>query len=498
MKKHSLPVPAFPSNSVFLKRFETDYGSHLYGFRRENDIISAYWDENMRRCFFFIFALLAELMLCIGASAEGSYKIYVLACPFRTVSDEISLSHLNALLSGREAEGEIQKIFMTEETAHGLSVYFPEIAEDCLSDHASEMIAALPDGVSCALLPINEADPTMKLIHPEHSFFPWDDVYDPGSDPLAVPSDEANFDRDRVTTVLLTGTTAFARTVSYKMFENGPKYPAELIKSVFDSNDITHISNESSIWSLCPAPRRDNVSIQFCSDLSALEILDYLNVDVIELTGNHLRDYDWKPLSEMLALLEEHGFSWYGAGRNILSAAEPLFLEHNGNRFVFLGCNCAGPDHVYASEKLPGVLPCDFDRMEKQVRQYSAEGYQVIATLQYYEIYSRTPSDIQKRDFQRLSEAGAVIVSGSQAHLAQVMEPFPDRFIHYGLGNLFFDQMDVPVKGTRQEFLDRYVFYDGRLLSVQLITALLTDYSRPRLMTPSEREAFLEEIFSFQ
>ena len=55
--------------------------------------------------------------------------------------------------------------------------------------------------------------------------------------------------------------------------------------------------------------------------------------------------------------------------------------------------------------------------------------------------------------------------------------------------------MDVPVKGTRQEFLDRYVFYDGRLLNVQLITALLEDYSRPRLMTEDERAEFLRDVF---
>ena len=161
-----------------------------------------------------------------------------------------------------------------------------------------------------------------------------------------------------------------------------------------------------------------------------------------------------------------------------------------------MGCNCAGPEHVYASERLPGVQRCDFDRMEKQIRKYTAQGYLVIATIQYFEIYSRTPSDIQKRDFQRLSDAGAVIVSGSQQHYSQTMLPMKDRFIHYGLGNLFFDQMDVPVKGTRQEFLDRYVFYDGRLMNVQLITTLLYDYSRPSLMSDDERADFLKEIFA--
>ncbi|HEX2992138.1 MAG TPA: hypothetical protein VHO49_15740, partial [Anaerolineales bacterium] len=46
-----------------------------------------------------------------------------------------------------------------------------------------------------------------------------------------------------------------------------------------------------------------------------------------------------------------------------------------------------------------------------------------------------------------------------------------------------------------REFLDRYVIYDGRLISVELITAMLEDYSRPRLMTGQERAGFLQEYF---
>ena len=44
----------------------------------------------------------------------------------------------------------------------------------------------------------------------------------------------------------------------------------------------------------------DNLTLQFCSNSDATELFDYLGVDIIELTGNHLRDYDWMPLQEML------------------------------------------------------------------------------------------------------------------------------------------------------------------------------------------------------
>jgi poly-gamma-glutamate synthesis protein (capsule biosynthesis protein) len=81
-----------------------------------------------------------------------------------------------------------------------------------------------------------------------------------------------------------------------------------------------------------------------------------------------------------------------------------------------------------------------------------------------------------------------------------MMEFYDEAFIHYGLGNLFFDQMgdrDWMPPGIRREFLDRYVIYDGKLISVELITAMLEDYSRPRPMTEQERAGFLQEYFAY-
>jgi len=51
-------------------------------------------------------------------------------------------------------------------------------------------------------------------------------------------------------------------------------------------------------------------------------------------------------------------------------------------------------------------------------------------------------------------------------------------------------------EAVRQEFIDRYVFHNGRLISVELLTAHLEDWSRPRPMTPPERAAFLQEMFT--
>jgi poly-gamma-glutamate synthesis protein (capsule biosynthesis protein) len=128
------------------------------------------------------------------------------------------------------------------------------------------------------------------------------------------------------------------------------------------------------------------------------------------------------------------------------------------------------------------------------IGELRSEGYLPIFTFQWNEYYQPKPSTKQKEDFRAVAEAGAVIVSGSQAHQPQAFEFVGDGLIHYGLGNLFFDQMwSIAV---RQEFIDRHVFYDGVYISTEVLTAFLEDFAQPRPMTIEEREYFLGNIFS--
>jgi poly-gamma-glutamate capsule biosynthesis protein CapA/YwtB (metallophosphatase superfamily) len=117
----------------------------------------------------------------------------------------------------------------------------------------------------------------------------------------------------------------------------------------------------------------------------------------------------------------------------------------------------------------------------------------VVFTYQWAESYTPIPGQAQKDGFRAAADAGAAIVSGSQAHQPQAMEFWNGSFVHYGLGNLFFDQMASTA--VRQEVLDRHVIYDGRYISTELLTTFLEDYSQPRPMTSEERAEFLAGIF---
>jgi poly-gamma-glutamate synthesis protein (capsule biosynthesis protein) len=137
--------------------------------------------------------------------------------------------------------------------------------------------------------------------------------------------------------------------------------------------------------------------------------------------------------------------------------------------------------------------------MQDELQKMKAIGAVTIATLQYEEQplgdFSYDTAPIQMTDFRYLADAGAAIVSGSQGHQPQGFDLYHGSFIHYGMGNLFFDQAQTP--GLRQTFVDRYVIYKSRVLSVELLTGIrdVNNWGQPRPMTEAERRAFLQIIF---
>ncbi len=293
--------------------------------------------------------------------------------------------------------------------------------------------------------------------------------------------------------MILTGTTALVRYTAQRMEENGVNYPAEQIGAILRSAALTHVSNEVSFDPTCPPADPVRTEMRFCSDPSYYELLDTVGVDLVELTGNHLIDWGVEPFVYTLDMYVDRGMPYYGGGYNLEDATRPLKIENHGNRLAFLGCNRSGPDNDWATETTAGSAPCDLDAMEAQIHVLLAEGYLPIVTFQHYEVDDFMPMNLTKQEFQWMSAAGAVIVSGSQAHFPHGFAFVDDHFIHYGLGNLFFDQM---FQYNRREFIDRHIFYNGKYLGVELITAELEDYAQPRLMTADERSQMLADYFS--
>ncbi|MFZ5910816.1 MAG: CapA family protein [Chloroflexota bacterium] len=432
--------------------------------------------------------------------------IYALVAPFPTVTDDVTLDDLQAAWNASSpGPWAGSPLWMAESTQQALTAVWGKAASGAVQTApADELVEKMwQSQPSWGIVPFEALEPKLKVLAVDGQS-PIHKDFDPEAYPLKIKvaltasAPVTNRDPSKLTTVILTGVTALVRATAYVMEMKGVTYPGHDIRDLLRQADITHISNEIPFHTGCDFPNPSRSKLVFCSDPKYIELLTDIGTDVVELTGNHFADYGPEAMLETLDIYNAHSIPYYGGGADLEDAQKPLLLERNGTKFAFIGCNPVdlGKPPV-ATENKPGAAPCSHKYLVDTISGLKEQGYFVIATFQHQEYYSPEARPDQLEDFHRVADAGASIVSGSQAHFAQMMEFYNESFIHYGLGNLFFDQMgDIPYyPGIRREFIDRYVIYDGQLISVEPLTMMLVDYARPHPMTPAERAAFLNEYF---
>jgi len=481
-----------------------------------------------------------ELILGLRSGADADMTIiseadwiYALAAPFYTIQDDVETDDLVAFWNGSRqgSMADVSQLVVRVGDYLSLCGFLGQASSETVRVEPQSFINDSLWGSEdlWLILPFDELIPQWKVISingnsPLHKDFTISDYPLVGEYALYGAKDTiesldegfkaaltagivpTNRDSEKMTTLVMTGVTALVRGTAYRMEINGVTYPAEDIVEWLAGADITHISNEVSFYRDCPFPDPKQGMLFFCSSPDYIKLFDYVGADVIELTGNHNNDteqvYGVDVVPSSINLYLQRGMVYYGGGLDLQDAMRPAVIEHNGNKFAFVGCNPNGPDYAWATDDHGGSAPCgDFTWMADELSRLRGNGYIPIATFQYYENYANFASEQQREDFRMMADAGAVIVNGSQAHRPKEMEFYGGAFIHYGLGNLFFDQMGVLVNDdlvlqTRWEFIQRHVFYDGKHISTELLTAMLEDYAKPRPMTERERQAFLEEIFA--
>ncbi|MCA9982263.1 MAG: CapA family protein, partial [Anaerolineales bacterium] len=331
------------------------------------------------------------------------------------------------------------------------------------------------DAPALTILPFEQLDPRLKVLAVDGNS-PISVKYDAASYGLLVPlgwvgDDTAvaeitalspattltNRHDDRLTHLTMTGPSGLSRAVADRMEKYGYQYPGEEIAPILQSADIAHMSHENPFAPDCPDPEPTG-GTRFCAQPKTIQLMTWLGVDVVELTGNHLNDWGKQNLLYTLDLYEEVGIAGYAGGRNLEEARQPLLIEHNGNKIAFVGCNPVGPFGVWATEDEPGALPCDdYSFNIAQIQELAAQGYVVVGSIQFIEHFQYDAFQPQRNAFMGFANAGASIVHGAHGHHPMGFAFSDDRFVHYGTGNTFADQMFS--LGTRQMFVNTYVSF---------------------------------------
>ena len=451
----------------------------------------------------------ANVVLTMQEDASIGEWIFAVAAPFPTLADDISLAEVQAAWQNGD-------LILTAEMATILRGWWGEpeaeamlVAPDALIETLWQTQTSYDEPV-LTILPFEQLDPRLKVLAVDGNS-PISLFYDPvsyglklhfgwageatsiaqletlWSEPLTNRHDE------QITHITMTGPSGLSRAVADRMEKYGYQYPGEEMAPIMQASDLAHMSHENAFAPDCPDPTPTG-GTTFCAQPKTIELMTWLGVDVVELTGNHLNDWGKQNLSFTLDLYEEKGIQRYGGGRNLEDAAKPLLIEHNGNKIAFVGCNPVGPWGVWAQADQPGALPCDdYSFNIAQIQELAAQGYVVVGSIQFLEHFQYDAFQPQRDAFMGFADAGASIVHGAHGHHPMGFAFSEDRFVHYGTGNTFADQMFS--LGTRQMFMDTYVIYNGRLLSTDLWTGMIEDYARPRKMTEEERSQLLQSVF---
>ncbi|MGB4596248.1 MAG: CapA family protein [Anaerolineaceae bacterium] len=457
-----------------------------------------------------------EAQVGFGKKNLVSNWIFALAAPFETVIDEVSSAKLMGFWTD-DTSAPFDELIMDRSTMQAIRSLWGAPKGKVSVHPAAELLDLAWENIDVwAILPFESLLPRWKVIALEGQT-PLSKQFDPDNYLLNVPISvwaegstqlssyansvlaalpASNRDPQKLATVVVTGVTALARATAYDMEISGVTKPAEEVGDILRDADLLHISNEVPFYQDCPYPDPyGGGALRFCSADYYLELLQVIGTDVVDLTGDHLLDYGQEALLHTLAIYREQGWPFFGAGMNLREAEQATTFEINGNWIAFVGCNAKPLSYLAATDGSAGVFHCGVERMASSIRQLSAEGFNPIVTFQHDEVYSWDPTPRMIEDFNAAAEAGAVIVSGSQGHQPQTIAFVgDDRFIHYGLGNLFFDQFGLSTD-TDKAFIDRHIFYNNHYIGTELLTVKFTDYSTPRWMTNSERIAMLNQLF---
>jgi hypothetical protein len=416
----------------------------------------------------------------------GEWRYAIAAPPF-TRTEDITKAELEALWKkpqGLAASADTIAALTTQLGAGGAAVQ---------GDKARPEVT----DTQWAILPADELVPNWKVVS-------VDGVHPLGAKPgvLAVPLCSAtktavrNIDPEKLTVLVMTGTTAATRFTSKLMEEKGVLYPLSSpgVEPWLAAADFVHISNEVSFLPKCDTGD-GKPTMAFCSKENYIELFEKSHVNIVELTGNHLHDYGHDWLGHTIEMYEKRGWKFFGGGRTQLEAVTPRLVEHHGNKLAFLGCNMPHTDWKVIRTEQPDVGACDIARMQWEIRDLRSRGYVPIVSIQHDEVYKHDPPAGLVRDLRQVADAGPAFVMGSQAHCPHPWEVHRGAYMHYGPGNIYFDQFWHPVRDAAQ---DKLYIHAGKLLTVGHLYTRIEERGRPRVLDVKERGELLADLAKAQ
>jgi poly-gamma-glutamate capsule biosynthesis protein CapA/YwtB (metallophosphatase superfamily) len=213
------------------------------------------------------------------------------------------------------------------------------------------------------------------------------------------------------------------------------------------------LSSRGRPWSVPPKV------FHFRSDAKNVAVLSTAGIDIVSLANNHVLDYEYEALLDMLEILERSGINYCGAGRNREEARRPARVERQGIRVAMV----AATDNEPGWEAAPGrpgtfYVPTGLrDRrvteLQQAVSRLAQDSGFVIVSLHWGPNWGYEPPQEHVELGRALIEAGADAVFGHSPHVFRGIEFYRRKPILYSAGDFIDDYAVDEVERNDESFV---------------------------------------------
>ena len=259
--------------------------------------------------------------------------------------------------------------------------------------------------------------------------------------------------------LLLVGDCMLGRLVNEVLEDAPPEYPWGDTLPILHSADWRLcnlecvISDRGTPWSAYPK------AFHFRSDAKNIAVLAAARMNAVSLANNHVLDYGYDALIEMLGILDQAGIIHSGAGLNHREASRLATSVVSGRKLGLLAFTDNEPDWEATADR-PGVfyVPTDLtDSRATKLFEMIRESREIVDVLivsaHWGSNWGYHPPHEHVIFAHAMIDAGADIIFGHSSHVFRGIEFYKDRPILYGAGDFVDDYAIDETERNDQSFI---------------------------------------------
>ncbi|MDO8433973.1 MAG: CapA family protein [Candidatus Binatus sp.] len=280
----------------------------------------------------------------------------------------------------------------------------------------------------------------------------------------------------------MVGDVMLGRGVNEALRQVCPEYPWGDTLRHFHEADW-RLCNLECVISDRGVPWRSTPKVfHFRSDARNIAVLTAAGIDAVSLANNHILDFGYDAMREMLELLDANHIKHAGAGLNHSRAFEPALSNVGGMTIALIALTDNEPQWEATADRA-GLAYVPIDVADQRAQELFAmigaakqRDAVVIISAHWGPNWGYEPPKDHIRFAHRMIDEGADIIFGHSGHVFRGIELYRERPIIYCAGN-FIDDYAIDEFERNDESFIYAIDLDDRVLprSIRLSPTIIGD-----------------------